>query len=165
MENFCETIFCNQHLQIYFGRKNSFIFEKIMKDHVFKKCRSRDTGHECLLTMKKPQVDFICNESRTSVVNKEFSKFRCNGLLVVSIFDLVLKVELNSIFHTTNITYGFFITEYTVGLIVTPNHFDENLEQICAAGIHYFLTRRAAECYNLEWGLCNNNENGELSII
>jgi hypothetical protein len=121
--------------------------------------------------MKKPQLDFKCNESRASVVNKDFAKFRSNGLLVVSIFDLVLKVELNSIFHTTitrNGYYnGYYITEYEVGLIVKPEYFDENLEKICAAGIHYFLTRTAAVDYDLEYCYCiidgwKYNDHGEF---
>jgi hypothetical protein len=104
--------------------------------------------------MKKPQLDFICNESRASVVNKEFAKFRCNGLLVVSIFDLVLKVELNSIFHTTILTDGFLITEYIVRSIVIPDRFNINLQTVCGSGIHYFLTHTAAMGYDLKYGYC-----------
>ena len=135
-------------------------------DIVFKKCKSRETGHECLVTMKKPQLDFACNESRSGVVNKECAKFRCNGLLVVSIFDLVLKIELHSIIHKTKVMSRRIVTEYKVGSIVKPHDFDENLNNICSSGIHYFLTRKAAEWYSLEMGCCKTidgeicNENG-----
>jgi hypothetical protein len=127
---------------------------KDSSDIVFKKCKSRENGHECLLTMEKPQSNFACNESRSGVLNKDLAKFRCNGLLVVSIFDLVLKIELNSIFHKTKVHSSRILTVYKVGWIVKPDYFDLNLEYVCTSGIHYFLTRKAAECYSLNLGYC-----------
>ena len=38
-------------------------------------------------------------------------------------------------------------TEYVVGQRVTPDVFDENWQQECAGGIHFFITRLEAENY------------------
>ena len=38
-------------------------------------------------------------------------------------------------------------TEYVVGQRVTPDTFDENWQQECAGGIHFFITRLEAENY------------------
>jgi hypothetical protein len=60
------------------------------------------------MLMKKPQLGFDFNESRASVVNKDFAKFRCNGLFVGFILNLTSQVELNSIRHKTKVTEGTF---------------------------------------------------------
>jgi hypothetical protein len=102
--------------------------------------------------MKKPSEGFLCNESRSSVVNSDLAKFRCNGLLVVSIFDLVSNMELNSILHKSKIRGTRIFTKYKVGSIVKPNYFDRYLENVCGEGIHYFLSVQAAKDYNLKLG-------------
>ena len=38
-------------------------------------------------------------------------------------------------------------TLYKVDQLVTPSDFDTNLEEVCAPGIHYFLTPEAAVSY------------------
>jgi hypothetical protein len=90
------------------AKKTIFPKKKKKITHVFKKCESAETGHECLVTLKKPEINenfpiFLCNEFRLAVKNKDFAKFRCNGLFVVKIFDLVSKVNLNAIVHKTSI--------------------------------------------------------------
>jgi hypothetical protein len=122
-------------------------------NHVFKKCRQWHTGHDCIVMLEKPANDFICNESRT-VVNRNMAKFRCNGLLVKIIFDLVLNIELSCIVHETIVFYTRHRTHYEVGCIVTPDYFDTNLDKICTYGIHYFLTLKAASSYDFNKGCC-----------
>jgi hypothetical protein len=131
-----------------------------LKEYVFKKCKS-ELGHECFVTLEKPSEDelrFVCNESRHSVVNKNFAKFRCNGLLVVSIFDLVSNMKLYSIIHKTKVRSTRILTEYKVGSIVKPHHFDHDLEKVCTHGIHYFLSYQAAKAYNLKLGYIHTND-------
>ena len=38
-------------------------------------------------------------------------------------------------------------TEYRVGQRVTPDRFDENWQEECSSGIHFFITRLEAEAY------------------
>jgi hypothetical protein len=136
-------------------------------EHVYKKCKS-EIGHECLVTLEKPLEGFMCNESRSSVINKEFAKFRCNGLLAVSIFDLFFKENLYSILHKTKVRSSKIFTEYKVGFMVKPNCFDDDMEEVYAPRIHYFLTCEAARCYDLDRGWCKTinheilGEDGDL---
>jgi hypothetical protein len=74
------------------------------------------------------------------------AKFRCNGLNVMIIYDLVSRKTVNYVHHETN--YWTFITNYKVGELVKPNWFDDDLDTICTSGIHYFLTLKAAMAYN-----------------
>jgi hypothetical protein len=102
------------------------------------------------ILLEKPSVGFICNEDRGAVINKDFAKFRCNGLIVILIFDLVDNTCISSINHIT--PYYYMTTLYEVGKLVKPDFFDSNLNDICTHGIHYFLTLKAATCYNE--GIC-----------
>jgi hypothetical protein len=122
------------------------------ENHVFKKCKSLQSGHDCIVMLEKPSNDFSCNESRT-VFNKNIAKFRCNGLLVKIIFDLVLNIKLSCIVHKTVFCYTHH-THYEVGRIVKPNDFDPDLDTICTSGIHYFLTLKAAIGYDFNKGCC-----------
>jgi hypothetical protein len=134
---------------------NSEMIVNMHDDHVFKKCWSNENGHECIVTLKKPTTDFISNESRTSVVNRNLAKFRCNGLLVVTIFDLVFQQTVTSITHKTDILFGRPVfTDYEVGKLVKPDLFNPNLDTICTNGIHYFLSLETAMSYDLEGGVC-----------
>jgi hypothetical protein len=136
--------------------------EKVFKDckpnQVFKKCKSEETGHDCIVMLEKPVLDFKCNESRKSVINQNRAKFRCNGLLVVTIFDLTSQVIVNHIMHKTDLmlrrTILTHLTHYEVGKIVKPDWFDSDLNDVCAHGIHYFLTLESAFFYDIEDGCC-----------
>jgi hypothetical protein len=134
------------------------ILEKIFKNcntnNVFKKCISEETNHECLVMLEKPSIDFCCNETR-SVTNKNTAKFRCNGLVVVTIFDLTSHILVDSILHKT-VTYDnrTILTTYKVGDFVEPDSFDTDLDEVCTNGIHYFLTLKAAIGYKKKKGYC-----------
>jgi hypothetical protein len=93
----------------HFSKKKMSTLEEVFKNcnenHVFKKCKSEETGHDCIVMLEKPTNYFLCNESRKSVINKNMAKFRCNGIVVVTIFDLVSRVTVNSIMHKTEILF------------------------------------------------------------
>jgi hypothetical protein len=151
----------NKEKSLFFAKKNILFFifsmEEVFKtsnaNHVFKKCKSLPSGNDCIVMLEKPSNDFSCNESRT-VFNKNRAKFRCNGLLVKIIFDLMLNIELSCIVHETIVCYTTHRTHYEVGCIVKPNYFDTNLDKICTFGIHYFLTLKAAIGYDSNKGCC-----------
>jgi hypothetical protein len=129
-------------------------------DVVFKKCKSQYTGHDCLVIGIKPcnrffddePFQFLCNESRQNIGNKNFAKFRCNGLIILEIYDLVTLETLSFINHTCTLTYDWLPSrnvsiKYTVGDFVQPDDYDENIEGICRPGLHYFLSREGALNY------------------
>jgi hypothetical protein len=128
------------------------VFKDCNSNHVFKKCHDNLTDNDCLVMLEKPLSDFICNESRDSVRNKEMAKFRCNGLNVVLIYDLVLQETRSQILHETK-NWGL-LTFYKIGEIVEPDGFDDDLDIVCTSGIHYFLTLKAAMSYNIKKGYC-----------
>jgi hypothetical protein len=128
------------------------IFTNYGSEHVFKKCIAMDNNHECIVMLEKPSFGFVSNESRKRVINYNIAKFRCNGLKVVLIFDLVDKIKLHAIDHE-NIQTSM-ITCYKVGSFVSPDGFDPDLDKVCAKGIHYFLSPEAAKSYDLNSGFC-----------
>lgn len=58
------------------------------EEYVFKKCITQDTK-EYFVVLQKPQRDFNCNEMRPGICDKQFAKFRCNGLIPMLIYNLV----------------------------------------------------------------------------
>lgn len=134
------------------------VFKNCNSNHVFKKCFDNLTRHTCLVMLEKPSDGFLCNESRETVINKDFAKFRCNGLIVVLIFDLVDHISIYSILHVTRATYPPSLTFYAVGELVKPDDYYTDLETICAPGIHYFLTLKAAQGY--DYGSCSIDMDG-----
>lgn len=122
------------------------VFKDCNPNHVFKRCRSFEKNHECLVMLEKPMNGFLCNESRKTVINKDFAKFRCNGLIVILIFDLVDHTCISWVNHISPIYYNMN-TLYEVGKLVKPDFFDSDLNEICTHGIHYFLTLKAAKGY------------------
>lgn len=65
-------------------------------------------------------------------------------------------------------------TLYEVGKYVKPHDaYDPNIEIICASGIHYFLTAKAALSYDFWYGRCSvyekdvtkkYDDNGNITI-
>ena len=85
------------------------------------------------------------NESRADIFDSNFAKFRCSKALVVDIEDFWTKEKTNidkSIYRESFI--------YEVGKEVVPDIYNEDLNIVCAPGIHYFKTKEAAEAYFLE---------------
>jgi hypothetical protein len=151
----CKNAFEKKRKNLLFSKKMEQVFKDCNSNHVFKKCHDNLTDHDCIVMLEKPLSDFICNESRDSVKNKEMAKFRCNGLNVVLIYDLVLQQTMSQILHQPN--YWGLLTYYKIGEIVKPDRFDDDLDIVCTSGIHYFLTLKAAMSYDFEEGCCMIN--------
>jgi hypothetical protein len=92
---------------------------------------------------------FKSNEMRENVYDKSFAKFRCNGgLLVIDIINTEtnehIKSHVNMFISSSYAKY----TSYEVGKIVFPDSFNDDIDSVCASGIHYFLTLKAAYYYD-----------------
>ncbi len=105
---------------------------------VFKRCTTRK--YDYLVALRKPTENFKCNELRTSVIDKNFAKFRCNGLITVAIYDMLCNKFIDHFVHET-------FTPYSVGNLTLPNWYNPDITAICTNGIHYFLTLNAALLY------------------
>lgn len=118
---------------------------------VFKKCREKGRLEEFLMVLEKPDyIDskpFVCNELRKTYFDNVFVKYRCNGLITRFIYSLASGKLHDHVAHYTE--YCSISTMYRVDHLVIPSHFDTNLERVCAAGIHYFLTPQEAISYVL----------------
>ena len=93
------------------------------------------------------------NECRTNIVNIPFAKYRGDKFIVRDIihkFDNNNKVQL-----IKNSNYDSTIT-YELGKEIQSDKFDNDLNNICSNGIHYFLNIKCAFYYSL-----NKIENGE----
>jgi hypothetical protein len=136
------------------------LFEYEHKGYVFKRCKNSNRSYDCLVIMKKPE-NFKCNELRPSVHNKNFAKFRCNGLITVAIYDLNLKKFISTLDHKLELIYSYYAT-YKVGTLTEPDNYVEDISVVCASGIHYFLSLEAALSYND--GLVQHLKDGKIDL-
>jgi len=80
----------------------------------------------------------VTNEKRNGVVDDKYAKFRCDMAKVVNI----TNVETGEKMERDNSIYKS-IFYYRMGEIVITN-FEETINTVCGAGIHYFKTKEAA---------------------
>ena len=124
--------------------------DKFNEEFVYKSCNK-----EWIVVLQK-LPDTITNEVRSDVKNKLYAKFRANKLIVV---DIIYKFDNNrTINQIENSVYSNKIIVYKKGNIVSAN-FDENLNKVCAPGIHYFKSLEAAFYYEIP-----NDHNGLQKI-
>jgi len=113
----------------------------------------------CIVQMKRtPETKD--NEMRIGVKDKRYAKFRANKLMVLKIYNWMEDRFEYSIPHA----WGDVYIRYTVGEIVVPNGFCENINDICAQGIHYFNSLFAAYCYRPN-DLLTNSEDGRFFCV
>jgi antitoxin component YwqK of YwqJK toxin-antitoxin module len=105
------------------------------------------------------------NEKRDGVVDAKYAKFRTSSARVDDIEDYKTKEKMVSDMSIHDISFI-----YTLGEEVKVENYDEDINGICAPGIHYFKTREAAESWyipndylvDLEGLYREWHENGEL---
>jgi len=120
---------------------------------VYKICTS---GPNIYLVVLQKQPGVMTNESRETVVSANYAKFRANELMVKQIIDITSSNNMNScvdhIIHKTSY-YSYDIgiptkieksTIYKVNCNVKADMYCQDVNDICAGGIHYFKTLQAA---------------------
>lgn len=112
---------------------------------VYKMCQTKK-GQWLVIMRKLPET--TTNEIRNNVFDIKYAKFRANKLKVV----VIINVNNGNVIKSIDNTYyghHFFKSRitYTVGDIVTPDKFDNNLDNVCSHGIHYLKTIKAAFFY------------------
>ncbi len=111
--------------------------------YVYKHCKANGSQQAVIIIMKKLE-DTITNESKKDVADPNFAKFRASKLEVYLIIDSNdPNIEYN---EYVNLSFNL-ITNYKKGTVIHPNYFDNNLDEICSSGIHYFKTIDAAFYY------------------
>jgi antitoxin component YwqK of YwqJK toxin-antitoxin module len=109
--------------------------------YVYKYCE----GH--LVVMQKTE-DTLTNESRSGVADPMYAKYRASELMVVRIirvdhFDPTIDEIINFSRFENYATRML----YQVGTIARPDGFDQNLENVCSNGVHYFKSLERAFYY------------------
>ncbi len=99
---------------------------------VYKACRNS------IVTLKL-LPDSVTNESREGVIDPLHAKFRTNKAQVVSMIDPFTKEPIT---EDTSLYDSRFT--YEIGEIVKVTIFDNNINRVCASGIHYFKTYETA---------------------
>jgi antitoxin component YwqK of YwqJK toxin-antitoxin module len=92
-------------------------------------------GQDRYIVIMKKIPGTLTNENRTNVIDARYAKFRADRLEVCVIFDVNNPSE--KIEHVINI-FEDKIIKYEINNIVTPDAYDDDLDEICSGGIHYF---------------------------
>lgn len=151
--------FCSEHI-----KNRSYVYKLISHENLKSKEKK-----DWLIIMKKTD-DTITNERRNGIIDKNFAKFRANELVVVEIINILNPNE--RIDKILNRFQDCKEVQYVKGKIVRPDYYNEDIEHVCSAGIHYFKTlfaayyyRKVPKNYTGKWfGWGNNGEivlNGE----
>ena len=119
----------------------------------------KKAAYNKLVILEIPE-DAKTNLHRKNVVKPQFAKYRASKALVREIIDLTTGQRVETAY---SINVNDFI--YRSGKIVSPTDpFDENLEEVCSSGIHFYLDREVAEFYEKHTprnGECKNwHDNG-----
>lgn len=96
-----------------------------------------DYNNEGWLVVMQKLQETKTNEERKGIVNSSCAKFRANKLKVVEIFKMS-NPEINKEYVIN--AYGDVNLTYRVKQIVGPNYYDDDIENVCSCGIHYFKT-------------------------
>lgn len=112
-----------------------------------------------------PTAETKTNEGRTEVVDKRYAKFRANQLRVEKIYHIATDTWVNAIDHMFEDRLNCKFMEYKVREIAFPDGFEENLDAICAQGIHYFNSLFAAFCYGSSIGVVGIFDSGKVMVI
>ncbi len=118
------------------------IYEEYINDnsYVYKNCQN-----EYIIIMKKLD-DTKTNESRYGITDFNNAKFRADKLLVVLIFKINQPKEQIEFFVNK---FRNSEIRYQKGEIVLPDEFDDDLDEVCSNGIHYFKTIDRAFYYTM----------------
>jgi len=102
---------------------------RFSKGFVYKACRSS------IVTLRKGLKN---NEKRQGVMNPRYANFRCEKAVVVGLEDVETGERIISDRSIYDENFN-----YDEGVVVSTD-FDEDINKVCAPGIHYFMDREAA---------------------
>jgi antitoxin component YwqK of YwqJK toxin-antitoxin module len=106
--------------------------------YVFKSCST-----DWIVVLQK-LPDTKTNESRSGIKDSMYAKVRANKLLVV---DIVHKLTGQITNEIVNSVHSDKIITYKTNEVIEASDFDNNLDEICSTGIHYFKSVESAFYY------------------
>lgn len=91
--------------------------------------------------------DTITNEDRKKIIDKNYAKFRCNKLKVISIEHKITNEKINEI---ENMAYDLNKLKYKVGTIINiPSFSSRKNGYIYNNGIYYYLSKEPSYYWQL----------------
>ena len=102
-------------------------------------------ANDTIIVLEIP-VDAKTNEDRTGIVDPLYAKYRCDKAKVVRIYNQKTGEEQQ---ETMNVISSQGTQKYEVGKMITVDY-DENKNEVCSKGIHYYKTEDQAKMFNLE---------------
>lgn len=120
--------------------KNNTIIKKCLLNdqYVFK---SAGKKADFIVVLKKV-IDTVTNEKRKGVINNMYAMFRGNIFFVEYIVNKFQKKELETIESSSQ--YGGIRLNYNLSSIISEPKYDNEVNNICTTGIHYFKSLEAA---------------------
>lgn len=160
----------NNNLEIIKTKYANLIVDE---KYVYKKCcdisSKRDKTRKWLVILEKLE-DTKTNENRRNISNIKHAKFRANKLKVVEIINtnkpnLTKKIITNE--YMSEKGYQSLRTRYKKGCIAESEDYDENIDNVCSNGLHYFKTIDTAYFYgsypkNHTGLMCAYYDNGNI---
>lgn len=89
--------------------------------------------------------DSLTTLERKDIIFKEKSKYRCKKAFVWKIIDIKTGEKVDEAYSFANNLFKYKINE-----IVEEPTFDENIQNLCSKGIHFFLEKQVAIEYILD---------------
>lgn len=128
----------------------------------YKAAKTKD-GKRVVITLEIPD-DATTNNKRSDIIDVNYAKLRTDKAYIVKIEDS----DGNTYHHAISAHYEHETLEYNVDTYVFVDNYDMNMNNVCSTGIHFFLTKRLAEQFELS-GIDNGlyetyYENGQKEI-
>jgi hypothetical protein len=121
-----------------------------LPEEVYKSCQAK-----WIVTLA-PLADTVTTLNRDNVADVRFAKFRGNKFMVVSIEDKIDPTIITD--SVSNSCYAQKRLIYKTGEVVEVEDYDVDSNIVCSTGIHFFLSREAARCY--EGAIKNGKRHG-----
>ncbi len=99
-----------------------------------------------LVTLEIPLENNANNMNRSSIVDRQFAKMRCQKAKVLKIENMYSGESLPDDFTCYSQYDNSFA--YKKDEIVSVSNFDTDIDNVCAAGIHFFLSIEAVHYYD-----------------
>lgn len=97
----------------------------------------------------KLEILGVNNEERKDIVDKNFAKMRCSEARVLAIYHMFTKKQQKYAFSIHDSNFKYTSHEIVKPMAADKGSYYRDINEVCASGIHYFLSEDAAILYGL----------------
>jgi hypothetical protein len=120
--------------------------------YVFKSCEK-----EWIVVLKKTE-NTLTNEARADIRDENHAKFRGSEFMVMNIINKFDNRKRANTLHSSGMSMLLTPILYEIGEIAIPHEYDNDINNVCSCGIHYFKDPESAYYYELYYE--NSKRNG-----